>query len=719
MNPRTFAALGVLAFFFVSLLAPRASAALYSVTDVNPDPNIFECYLNANDKDVTIAGSNVHATVYRDISVPAPSGSDGIPIPVIKVKVGDLIICHFVNELPAESASIHWHGIELDNDSDGTAVTQDAVLPGQTYTYQFLTFRPGLFWFHSHMMPGNTAFAGMYGAMIIENDIESSPDRPAILPAEADTHTLALSDIEFDAMGKVGKSFMGGTKTINELVELCHLSTEGEPGGEMGACSISTLPGSTVLVNGQSPDAGAQTPRFVVPSGKKIRLRLLSEGLSRHFRLKLIGSGDNKLYRIGGQGGLLDHVVLNGGTKGTWDTKYDLGEIALGSGDRADVIIYPTGNPGEIIRLVGNPLPGPFSVSSGLPADYPVAYFEISGTASDTPPAAGDPVLAGTAEDVENLKTLMGVTPLEDAPPFPGSSDETIRLTTTRPMKANSPSVDGFSAALESNTGNGDFLLLPRPPTSRYAHVGDLLELSVRNETSAAHPYHLHGFSMQPVRMTDNDGNTLYEFDYDEFLDTIDVYGGQTYVFRVRIDDRPKICDVSPDSPPNPGPVLAPCANTDCGGVVGRWLYHCHIFSHAGLGMMGEITILPDDDLPPEITCPADIILDATSAAGAVVNFAATATDDCDPAPAIAYSQDPGTTFAIGTTIVTAMATDSSNNMDSCQFTVTVRGPRAMEMDVLVQLGILRGTLTIEDQIRRLDHAIDKLNEANNPESLD
>ena len=121
---------------------------------------------------------------------------------MIKVKVGDLIICHFVNELPAESASIHWHGIELDNDSDGTAVTQDAVLPGQSYTYQFRTFRPGLFWFHSHMMPGNTTFAGMYGAIIIENNIESTPDRPTILPAEADTHTLALSDIEFDAMGQ-------------------------------------------------------------------------------------------------------------------------------------------------------------------------------------------------------------------------------------------------------------------------------------------------------------------------------------------------------------------------------------------------------------------------------------------------------------------------------------------------------------------------------------
>ena len=89
-----------------------------------------------------------------------------------------------------------------------------------------------------------------------------------------------------------------------------------------------------------------------------------------------------------------------------------------------------------------------------------------------------------------------------------------------------------------------------------------MLELTVRNETAAVHPYHLHGFSMQPVRMVDNaNGATLYEFDYDEFLDTIDVYGGQSFVFRVRLDDRPKICDLSPDVPPNPGPVLAPCSD--------------------------------------------------------------------------------------------------------------------------------------------------------------
>ncbi|HEV8541881.1 MAG TPA: multicopper oxidase domain-containing protein, partial [Verrucomicrobiae bacterium] len=548
---------GAAVILFASAFIPMAKADLFNLTDVNADPNIFECDITAVQKDVTIGGATVHAMAYEDENASVPPASAGVPVQVIKVKVGDMIICRFKNQLSAESASIHWHGIELDNDSDGTPVSQDAVLPGQSYTYRFKTSRPGIFWFHSHMLPGNTLFSGIYGVLIIENNIEGSLITAGTLPAASDTYTLALSDIDFDGTGKIGKTLSGATKTENELIELCHLSAIGDPGGDHGACTVSAAPGATVLVNGQKPDAGAQTPMFTVPSGKRIRLRLLNESISRHFRLKLLNSGDNNLYRIGGQGGLLDNIVLEGGIKGTWDTKYSLGEVQIGSGVRDDVIIYPTGADGTIIQLVGNPTVGPYNISTALPANYPVAYFKISGTASDPAPAAGDPILQGTGEDIENIKTLPTVTPLIDPAPFGGSSDETIKFLTTTPsgpgtFVQNLPTVDNYVASLDSNAGNGDWLVLPRPPTARYAYVGDLLELTVRNQSSGngAHPYHLHGFSMQPVRMVDNaTGTTLYNFDYDEFVDTVDVQGGQSYVFRVRLDDRPKFCDLSPDYP--------------------------------------------------------------------------------------------------------------------------------------------------------------------------
>lgn len=680
MNTKACRRWGVVAILALGGLIPYAKADLFSVTDVDGDPNIFACDLTAIQNDVKISGANVHTFNYKDENAGAqPPASAGIPVQVIRVKVGDVILCRFKNNLSAESASIHWHGIELDNDSDGTPVTQDAVLPGQSYTYRFQTFRPGVFWFHSHMLPGNTLFGGMYGVIIIENPIEASLRASGVLPAESDTHTLALSDIDFDSDGKVGKSFGGGTKTLNELIELCHLYGIGDPSGDMLACNASATPGATVLVNGQKPDAGAQTPKFVVPSGKKIRLRLLNESISRHFRLKLLNSGDNKLYRIGGQGGLLDNIILEGGTKGTLDTKYDLGEIVIGSGERADVIIVPSGNQGDIIQLVGNPLPVPFKISQSLPANYPVAFFQISGTSADVPPTVGAPILAGTAEDVENIKTGGVITPLVDPAPFGGSSDETIHLTTAKPTGPvpyanNQPGVDQYAAVLDSNIGNGDWLVVPQPPVARYAHVGDVLELTVRNDTDAVHPYHLHGFSMQPLRFVDNiSGTTLYTFDYDEFLDTIDVYAGQSYVFRVRLDDRAKICDLSPDVPANPGPVLAPCSPAACGGAVGRWLFHCHIVNHGSLGMIGELTVLPTPDSPPEIFCSTNIVVgNDPGLCSAVVNYAVSASDDCGVASLVS-SPPSGSVFPVGTTTVTAIATDTTGHVTTCTFTVTVQ----------------------------------------------
>lgn len=640
MRKHTQKAIGALAILFAAAFAPSAHADLFMLTNVSSDPNIFECDLTAVESDVTIDGSTVHIFTYKDEAPAAavPPMSAGIPIQVIKVKVGDTIICRFKNKLSVDDASIHWHGIELDNDSDGTAVTQDVVKPDQSYTYQFQTFRPGIFWFHSHMLPGNTLFGGMYGVLIIENNIEPSLIAAGTLPAEADTFTLALSDIKFDpATGTVGKQIAGAGLyyTENELIESCHLwGVDGT--GDMKACKASQDPGSTVLVNGVSPDAVAETPKFTVPSGKRVRLRLLNESISRHFKLKLLDSGNNTLYRIGGQGGLLDNIVVEGGTMGTWDTKYSPGEILIGSGMRADVIIYPTGSEGTIIRLVGNPTTDSYQISTGLPTDYPIAYFQISGSATDSAPAAGDPILEGTAEDIENIKSGLAITALESPAPDGGSDDETIRLTTDAPTGppvafANTqPGIDQFAAPLDTNMGDGDWLLVTRPPVARYAHVGDVLELIVRNETAAAHPYHLHGFSMQPVRMTDNTGNVLYEFDYDEFVDTVDVQGNQSFVFRTRIDDRPKICDKSPDLPPNDGPVLAECADAPCGGVVGRWLFHCHIVGHGALGMIGEVTVLPDVDNPPEITSSLAVTkLMSVNHDLVNVGLSATVTDDC------------------------------------------------------------------------------------------
>src|SRR6266478_2045694 len=74
-----------------------------------------------------------------------------IPGPTFDLKVGDTVVVRLINNLPYEMG-IHWHGIELENYSDGTEVTQNGAAPfgaqqilgataGGTFLYKFKVTR--------------------------------------------------------------------------------------------------------------------------------------------------------------------------------------------------------------------------------------------------------------------------------------------------------------------------------------------------------------------------------------------------------------------------------------------------------------------------------------------------------------------------------------------------------------------------------------------------
>jgi len=86
----------------------------------------------------------------------------------------------------------------------------------------------------------------------------------------------------------------------------------------------------------------------------------------------------------------------------------------------------------------------------------------------------------------------------------------------------------------------------------------------------------------------------------------------------------------------------------------------------------GTFTIKVQDTMAPVLTLPANIVRTATSSAGAVVTYSATATDAVDPKPTVVCSPLSGGTFAPGTTTVTCTATDGTGNHSSGSFKVTV-----------------------------------------------
>lgn len=123
---------------------------------------------------------------------------------------------------------------------------------------------------------------------------------------------------------------------------------------------------------------------------------------------------------------------------------------------------------------------------------------------------------------------------------------------------------------------------------------------------------------------------------------------------------------------------------------------------------LGGINI---DKTPPTITCPANIVADPLNASGAPATFAATATDNLST-PTLNCVPQSNSLFPIGTNMVTCTATDDADNASSCSFTVTVRGPRAIEAHVLSQLTALRATVTSPDDAHKLDEAIGRLSDA-------
>lgn len=107
-------------------------------------------------------------------------------------------------------------------------------------------------------------------------------------------------------------------------------------------------------------------------------------------------------------------------------------------------------------------------------------------------------------------------------------------------------------------------------------------------------------------------------------------------------------------------------------GTLGRsaWLY----------ANASEITVT--DIAPPEIDCPADLVVECDESTDPANTGTATATDECDPAPVIDYSDDftPGACPAEGVITRTWTATDASDNVGSCDQIITIDDSTAPEI---------------------------------------
>jgi len=220
-----------------------------------------------------------------------------VPGPLIEANAGDTLEVRLTNKLP-QATTIHWHGIRVPPDMDGTSEVQRPVEPGEEFIYRFAVPDAGTFWYHSHHNETEQIERGLYGPLIVRGADEPRLDRERI---------LILDDLKLASNGELAP--FGDSHEH-------HAGREGE----------------VRLLNGR------QEPELEVRAGHIERWRLVNAANTKYVLLSI---GEQPFSIIGTDGGLLA-------------APRRVNEVLLSPGERVDLIVGPF-KEGEVVELAGLP----------------------------------------------------------------------------------------------------------------------------------------------------------------------------------------------------------------------------------------------------------------------------------------------------------------------------------------------------------------------------
>ena len=205
-----------------------------------------------------------------DTTVRMLAYNGSIPGPTLKVKEGAQIVVHVRNEGDMET-TVHWHGLRLENTSDGTHETQAPIAVGGGFSCPVQFPDPGVYWYHPHIREDYNKELGLYGNVLVD------PADPEYWPPAHRELALTLDDILIEE-GKVGRF---------SRAETTHAA--------MGRF------GNVLLVNGE--------PDFSLSAGvgEVVRLHLTNTANTRVFKVALPGVA---MKLVGGDSGHCEHEEL-------------------------------------------------------------------------------------------------------------------------------------------------------------------------------------------------------------------------------------------------------------------------------------------------------------------------------------------------------------------------------------------------------------------------
>jgi FtsP/CotA-like multicopper oxidase with cupredoxin domain len=144
-----------------------------------------------------------------------------IPGPILKVQEGSEIVVDVENQGDVD-ATVHWHGLRLENRYDGTHETQRPIQVGERFSARVTFPDPGMYWYHPHIREDYGQEMGLYGNVLVE------PADPAYWPPAHREVVLTLDDIlledgkvapfsraetTYAAMGRFGDVLLVGGET--------------------------------------------------------------------------------------------------------------------------------------------------------------------------------------------------------------------------------------------------------------------------------------------------------------------------------------------------------------------------------------------------------------------------------------------------------------------------------------------------------------------------
>jgi FtsP/CotA-like multicopper oxidase with cupredoxin domain len=205
-----------------------------------------------------------------DATVRMLTYNSSVPGPTLKVPQGATITVHVTNHGDLD-ATVHWHGLRLENRYDGTHDTQAPIPVGETFTYQLHVPDPGAYWYHPHIREDYGQEMGLYGNILV------TPTEPDYWPAANRELLLTLDDILIED---------GQIAAFRES-ETTHVA--------MGRF------GNVMLVAGE-PDLALQARR-----GEVVRFYLTNTANTRVFNATLPGA---QMKLVGADAGHYEHEEL-------------------------------------------------------------------------------------------------------------------------------------------------------------------------------------------------------------------------------------------------------------------------------------------------------------------------------------------------------------------------------------------------------------------------